>query len=153
GLAKHLGSERGDTASGAILGTPGYMAPEQASARKDLSVAVDIYSLGAVLYDLLAGRPPLPAARAPDTLAEAPAKDPDPLCPPHPRVARDVETICLKCLAKEPSKRYQSAMRLAEDLERYLAGEPIHARPVGAAERAAKWVRRRPAAAAALAVG
>jgi tRNA A-37 threonylcarbamoyl transferase component Bud32/tetratricopeptide (TPR) repeat protein len=152
GLAKHLDSGEGDTRSGTILGTPGYMAPEQAAARKDLSTAVDVYSLGAILYHLLSGRPPFEAATPFDTLLKVMEKEPVPPRTFNPRVDRDLEIICLTCLAKEPERRYASAEALAEDLERYLAGEPIRARPVGTGERVLKWVRRRPAAAALLVV-
>jgi thiol-disulfide isomerase/thioredoxin/tRNA A-37 threonylcarbamoyl transferase component Bud32 len=152
GLAKHLGGCSGDTRSGAILGTPGYMAPEQAAACKDLSTAADVYGLGAILYHLLTGRPPFEAATPLDTLLKALEQE-----PVHPRslnvrIDRDLEIICLSCLAKEPQRRYASAEALARDLERYLAGEPIRARPVSTRERLLKWVRRRPAAAALLAV-
>ncbi len=148
GLAKHLGADATLSQSGAIVGTPSYTSPEQAAARKDLSVAADVWSLGAVLYHLLTGRPPFRAATSLDTIMQVLEKDPAPPRSLNPALERDLETICLKCLEKDPQRRYRSAARLAEDLERYLAGEPIQARPVRTPERLLKWVRRRPAAAA-----
>jgi tetratricopeptide (TPR) repeat protein len=152
GLAKPLSGPPGQTESGAILGTPGYISPEQAAARKDLTTATDVYSLGAVLYDLMTGRPPFAAPSTLDTLVKVLEEDP---LPPHrlnPRVDRDLETVCLTCLNKDPRRRYASAEALAADLERWLAGEPIHARRLGRLERAWKWARRRPLDAALVAV-
>jgi thiol-disulfide isomerase/thioredoxin len=148
GLAKHLGTPAGNTQSGAIVGTPGYIAPEQAAGRKDLTIACDVYSLGAVLYDLITGQPPFEAGSALDTLVAVLQSEP---APPHrlnPRIDRDLETICLTCLHKDPARRYPSGDAFARDLQRYLAGEPIRARPIGIMERTRKWVRRRPATAA-----
>jgi WD40 repeat protein len=149
GLAKAIGSGHGQTASGAILGTPSYMAPEQAAGgSKDIGPSADVYALGAVLYECLTGRPPFRAATPMETLLQVQRDEPVRARHLNPTVPRDLETICHKCLQKDAHKRYPSALDLAEDLNRFRAGRPILARPVGPAARAARWCRRNPALAA-----
>lgn len=151
GLAKRLDSDVGQTRSGAILGTPCYMSPEQAAGKtRQIGPAADIYALGVILYELITGRPPLLGEGPLDTIILVLHQDPIPPSRLQPKVPRDLETICLKCLEKETAKRYATARDLAEDLRRYQANEPITARPVSASEQVFKWVRRRPAIAALL---
>ncbi len=152
GLAKQLGSDDGGTATGDILGTPSYMAPEQATGNtRAIGPATDVYALGAILYELLTGRPPYRGESPIDTVEQVCRGD---VIPPGrlvPKLPRDIETICLKCLAKEPVKRYLRAADLADDLERFTDGKPILARRTGPWGQGVKWVRRRPALAAFLA--
>ena len=154
GLAKRIEAGGDLTQTGSIVGTPAYMAPEQTEGRREaVTTAVDVYGLGAILYDVLTGRPPYRGDSALETLRRV--REDEPVRPSaiDRKVPRDLETICLKCLEKEPGRRYASAGALADDLDRWLAGLPIAARPATLLERAVKWARRRPMAAALLVTG
>ena len=143
GVAKQQGNDSEMTAQGQILGTPSYMPPEQAAGQGDVvDQRADVYALGAILYALLTGRPPFQAATAMETMIQVLDQDPVPISQLNSTIPRDLETICLKCLQKEPAKRYASAEALADDLQRYLNDEPIVARPPTRVEQLGRWIRK-----------
>ena len=155
GLAKRVDGAHATalTRSGSIVGSPGYMAPEQAEgSREAITTAVDVHALGAILYELLTGRPPYRAGTVLETLRLVREEEPARPRLVNSQIDRDLETIVLRCLEKAPARRYASAEALADDLDRWLAGMPIHARPARVAERLVKWARRRPTVAALLLV-
>ena len=151
GLAKRLSdTDRSLTEAGAVLGTPRYMSPEQAAGRKDLTVAADVYSLGVMLYERLTGRTPFIGDNVLTLLRQVRELEPPRLSWIRPQLDKDLETVVLKCLEKEPSSRYDAAESLAEDLRNWLAFRPITARPVGQSERFWRWCKRNPAVASSL---
>jgi tetratricopeptide (TPR) repeat protein len=145
GLAKRFDSDTSPTRTGVVMGSPDYMAPEQAKGLRQLGPGVDIYALGAMLYEMVTGRPPFRGVDPLDTVMRVVTEDPVPPSHLTPTLPPDLETICLKCLHKEPTRRFLSAQELADDLQRFLQGEPIRARRVGTVERTLKWARRKPA--------
>jgi hypothetical protein len=150
GLAKRIEGDSGLTRTGAVVGTPSYMPPEQARADKQITTAADVYSLGAIVYELLSGRPPFRAGTPVKTVLEVMEKEPDHPRTFNPQADRDLAAIALKCLQKAPENRYESAAALADDLERWLNGEPTRARPPSLAGQAWRWLKRNTAAAVGL---
>src|SRR5262249_14253467 len=154
GLAKLIESDVELTASGAIMGTPAYMSPEQAAGRRgSLGLATDVYGLGAIFYALLTARAPFGGDGVIETLDAVRTRPPESPRKHSAKVPRDLELICLKCLEKNPADRYPTAGALAGALRRWAAGEPVSVRAAGAAERVAKWARRKPTLAAAYTLG
>jgi serine/threonine protein kinase/tetratricopeptide (TPR) repeat protein len=153
GLAKRLAEEERQTASGVIMGTPSYMAPEQAQGKSHgVGPPADVYALGAILYEMLTGRPPFLGETQLETIRQVLSDEPTAPGLLQPAVPRDLATVCLKSLEKDPARRYASAEALADDLRRYLNDEPVLARPAGVAERTAKWLKRHPALSALIGV-
>jgi len=148
GLAKKVDAPSELTQSGALIGTPSYMPPEQARGEKRVTTAADVYSLGAILYEVLTGRPPFRAATVLDTVLQVMEREPEHPRAINPAADRDLSVIALKCLDKDPARRYLSAAALADDLDRWANGEPILARPAGRLERGWRWCRRNPVVAA-----
>jgi len=146
GLAKLIERDSRITRTRDVLGTPAYISPEQASGRGEITTTVDVYGLGTVLYELLTGVPPFAGGTTLATIRQVMEKEAEPPSRRNPKVDRDLETICLKCLEKEPKRRYQSAEGLREDLNRWLKHEPISARPLSFLEQCGKWIRRHPGA-------
>jgi serine/threonine-protein kinase len=153
GLAKVFAADNRETTSGTILGTPSYMAPEQAAGHsRRVTPRSDVYSLGAILYEMLTGRPPFHADNPLDTVLQVLEVDPPPLRREHPEIPAELESICLRCLEKAPERRISSAVELADELERYLAGEPSHIPPRTLWQRLQRWTRREPGLVSRLAV-
>jgi serine/threonine-protein kinase len=142
GLAKRSDGDSQLTQTGAIVGTPSYMAPEQAKGKKEITTAVDVYALGAILYACLAGRPPFLGETPWEILHQVMERDPDSPRTVNPQVDRDLELVCLKCLHKDPAQRYGSAQALADELEHWLAGEPLDVRPPGLSALFRLWLRQ-----------
>jgi tetratricopeptide (TPR) repeat protein len=147
GVVKRLGAADAPTPLGSVLGTPPYLAPEQIDGGSAAGPRCDVYALGAILYECVAGRPPFRAENVADALFDVLTREPPPPQLFDPRLPRDLETVCLKCLEKEPARRYATARALADDLRRFLDGRPVTARRVGPAGRAWRWGRRNPVAA------
>ncbi len=153
GLVKQIEEDSGQTEAGTVMGTPSFMAPEQARGDNDIGPAADVYGLGAILYALLTGRPPFQGPNALETILQVREAEPVPPSQLQPKIPADLETICLKALQKDIQKRYRSAEELADDLDRYQKGIPIKARPASRTERAVRWCRRNPFPALAIFLG